>query len=205
MSNGGSVSAPRNEACLFRRWELIGQEAQTTLASDASTVPRQEPLRWYGVQVRPRCEVRSAAALDNRGYESFLPIGMIRRRWSDRIKETRVPLIPGYVFCRLDIQRRLGVLTSPGVVCIVGSGKAPLPIEEREISLLRALVASGLDAQPCPYLGEGSRVEIDRGPLRGVVGVIARLSGRQRLVVSIPLLQRSLAVELERDCIRSIQ
>jgi len=154
-------------------------------------------LPWYGLRVRSRHEHVALTVLRGKGYDPFLPSAKVRRRWSDRVKETELPLFPGYVFCRLDTANRLPVLTAPGVVGIVGIGKTPQPIEEREIAAIRAVIKSGLSVRPWPFVHQGDRVRVDYGPLRGVEGVVTSADDGDRLVVSVTLLQRSIAVEMD--------
>lgn len=153
-------------------------------------------LPWYGLRVKSNHERIAATALKGKGYEPFLPSYKVCRCWSDRIKETELPLFPGYVFCRMDAADRLGVLTSTGVVGIVGVGKVPAPIDEREIEAVRAVTHSGLPAQPWPFQ-PGDTVQVQNGPLRGVQGIVESVNERQRLVVSVMLLQRSISVEMD--------
>src|SRR5512136_1888440 len=123
---------------------------------------------WYAVQVRPRHEKLVASALLSKGFEGFLPLYRCKHRWSDRIKEIELPLFSGYLFCRLDINRRLPVLVTPGVIRFVGIGKTPMPVDENEMSAVLAIVGAGLQAEPHPYIQAGQRVRIDRGTLSGV-------------------------------------
>jgi len=139
-----------------------------------------------------------------KGYETYEPRYRSRRRWSDRVKEVDLPLFPGYIFCRLDLHNRLPILTVPGVIGIVGAGKRPVPVEEEEVETVRAIVNSGLPVEPWPFLGLGSRVYIERGPLAGVEGIITGTDKVSRLVVSVSLLQRSVGVEIDRSWARSI-
>ena len=159
-------------------------------------------LPWYALRVRSRCETLASGALAANGYEPFVPCYRARRRWSDRFKEVELPLFPGYLFCRLDISHRLPVLMAPGVVQIVGTGKTPVAIEDREIEAVRAVTAAGLAAQPCGFVRVGSRVRVEDGPLRGVEGFAAGLNERHQFVVSISLLQRSICVEMNKDWLR---
>jgi transcription antitermination factor NusG len=152
---------------------------------------------WFAVQTKSRHEKVAAWALHNKGYEEFLPLYRSRRRWSDRVKELDIPLFSGYVFCRFDPEERLPVLTSPGVLSIVGMGKTPAPVTEAEIAALQVVVESGLKAEPWPFLKVGQAVRIDWGPLAGLEGILTGLKNRQRLVVSVTLLQRSVAVEID--------
>jgi transcription antitermination factor NusG len=147
----------------------------------------------------------ASATLRGKGYEDFLPLYPSRRRWSDRIKELELPLFPGYLFCRFDVSDRLmPILTTPGVIGIVGAGKTPIPVGDEEIESIRAILRSGLAAQPCSFLGIGSRVYVERGPLAGVEGIVTSTDKVYRLVVSVDLLQRSVAVEIDRDWARPI-
>ena len=157
---------------------------------------------WYALQVASRCEKAVASGLDMRGFHHFLPLYRSRRRWSDRIQDVDLPLFTGYVFCRLDVSRRLPVLLIPGVVRIVGLGKVPIPVDASEIAAVETVVRSGLLAKPWPFLKTGQTVTIEEGPLRNVSGILMEVSGSEQLIVSISLLQRSLAVAVPRRSIR---
>jgi transcription antitermination factor NusG len=162
-------------------------------------------MAWYAIRVQTKFASVASAALRGKGYEEFLPLYRSGRRWSDRVKQVDLPLFPGYLFCRLDVRDRiLPVLTSPGVISIVGAGKTPIPIADEEIEGVRAVLRSGLVAHPWPFLNVGSRVHIDDGPLAGVEGIISNIDKNCRLVVSVTLLHRSVAVKIERDWARPI-
>jgi transcription antitermination factor NusG len=145
-----------------------------------------------------------SASLLSKGYEEFLPLYRSRNRWSDRLKDVDLPLFPGYVFCRFDPSRRLPVLTTPGVIAIIGSGKIPQPVEPEELTAIQSLARSGLPAIPWPYLKAGERVRIERGALEGVEGILTAVKKELRVVLSVTLLQRSVAVEIDRELIRPI-
>ena len=167
---------------------------------------REAPLLhpWYAIRVRSNFEHTATFGLQGKGYEAFLPVYHVRRRWSDRVKELDLPLFPGYVFCRFDVLSRLPILTTPGVIGVVGLGKTPEPVPQHEIDSIQAILRSGLGAQPWPFLAEGARVRLDQGPLAGVEGIVLKLKTRLRLVVSVHLLQRSVAVEIERDWVTPV-
>ena len=152
---------------------------------------------WFALFVRVNYEKRVSEALRSIGYEEFLPFCRSRRRWSDRTKEVQSPLFSGYVFCRIDLNRRLPILTTTGVHFIVGNGKVPVPVAEQEIENLRLLTGSQLQAEPWPYLTVGQRVRIEQGALDGLEGILVGLKKPRRLVVSVTLLQRSVAVEID--------
>src|SRR6267378_3368146 len=157
---------------------------------------------WYALRVKSRYENTVAAHLQGRGYESLLPLYKCRHRWSDRFKEIELPLFPGYVFCKFDSLNRLPILSIPGVVHVVGVGKTPVPINETEIVAIQAAVKSGLPSQPWPFLEIGHRVRIEYGPLCGVQGILLGFRGHQRLVLSVTLLQRSVAVQIDEAWVR---
>lgn len=159
---------------------------------------------WYALRVKSRRESVVAMHLNTKGYESFLPTYKCQRRWSDRLKEVELPLFAGYVFCRFDALNRLPVLTVPGVLHVVGVGKDPAPIDETEIASIQASVKTGLTRQPWPFLQIGDRMRIEYGPLCGVEGILLRFGGHQRLVLSVTLLQRSVAVQIEEAWVRPI-
>lgn len=165
---------------------------------------QMQAIQWYAVQTKTSREKFVAEILRGKGYEEFVPLYRSRRRWSDRIKEVELPLFPGYVFCKFDAGRRLPILTTPGVLLIVGHGRAPVPVEDTEIEALRAVVRSRLQAQPWPYLQVGQRVRIEGSPLAGMEGILLELKNSCRIVVSVDLLQRSVAVEVDHNWVRPI-
>lgn len=160
---------------------------------------------WFALQVRTRHEQGVASHLGSIGFEWFLPLYKCRKRWSDRIKESEVPLFPGYLFCRLNPQDRLPILKTPGVLQIVGYNRHPVPVDEMEISALQRLVSSGVPNHPWPYLEIGEQVRIESGPLRGLEGRVVEFKGNHRLVLSVKLLQRSVAVEMDSAFVESVR
>ena len=152
---------------------------------------------WFAVQVMGRREKLAHEFLLSKGYESFLPLYTCRRNWSDRIKQLELPLFPGYLFCRFNLYKRLPILQTPGILCIVGIGKVPVPISEEEISAIRSVIDARLPAEPWPFLQAGQRVRLKSGPLQGLDGIVLQLRSSCRLVVSVQLLQRSIAAEID--------
>jgi|HubBroStandDraft_4_1064222.scaffolds.fasta_scaffold42819_2 transcription antitermination factor NusG len=164
----------------------------------------QLPGKWFAVRVKPQAERMVATVARHKGFEEFLPLYKARRRWSDRFKWVDLPLFPGYVFCRLKQESRLPILTIPGVLHFVGIGKVPVPIDDAEVAAIQTAIQSGLWAEPWPFLGVGQRVRIEEGPLTGVEGLLIEVRKKQRLVVSVSLLKRSVAVEIERHWARPL-
>jgi transcription antitermination factor NusG len=162
--------------------------------------------RWFAIRTSPRWELRASSELSRRGLQTYLPICRVKHTWSDRTKIIEQPLFPGYLFGRFLLADRVRVLQSPGVKQIVGIGASPSPISDTEIASLQTLVSADIPLEPWPYLPAGQRIRIDRGPLAGVEGFVVRADqGALRIVVSVDLLQRSVAAEIDRDCLGSIE
>jgi transcription antitermination factor NusG len=160
-----------------------------------------DPAPWVAVVVRLRAERRVQTGLDHAGLETFVPWHGVRRRWSDRVKVIEQNLFPGYLFCRSTFDQRLTVMRQPGVECVVSFNHAPAFIPDDEIAALRRAVGSGLPLGPWPFLKAGQRVRIERGILAGIEGTLVRDSETWRIAVSVNALQRSIAVEVDRDMI----
>lgn len=161
--------------------------------------------KWFAVHVKSRSEQAIASIAENKGYPQFLPVYKTRRRWSDRVRQVELPLFPGYLFCRLTGESWLPLLTTPGVLGLVGIGKTPMPIDDTEVSAIQATIESGLFAEPCPFMSFGQRVHIDEGPLAGLEGYYVQNRKQHRIVVSVTLLQRSVGIEIERDWVRPVK
>jgi transcription antitermination factor NusG len=162
------------------------------------------PFPWFALQVRTRNEAGVAEQLNRQGYERFLPLYKVRKRWSDRIKEVDAPLFPGYLFCRFNSQDRLPILKTPGVMQIVGFKNGPIAVDESEIQALQTIIAAGAPHQPWPFLTAGDRVRIESGPLLGLEGILTEVRSSHRLVLSVTLLQRSVAVEIDSALVTAI-
>lgn len=160
---------------------------------------------WYAVHCWLRKESLIAAQLEGQGFECFLPKYKSLREWSDRRKEVERPLFPGYLFCRFDYTQRRPVVVTPGVLQIVGCGRTPMPIEDREIQAIQIAVASGVPGQPWPYLEVGEKVRIHTGALSGLEGILVNFKGHHRVVLSVTLLQRSVALEVDLSWVASLE
>lgn len=158
---------------------------------------------WYAVQVWSGREHISAMHLRERGYQVFLPCYREQRRWSDRIKVFERALFAGYVFCQIVPEVIGKIVTAPGVIRIVGDGRGPVSIPVHEITAIQRIVATNLPTEPWPMPRTGERVRIELGPLSGIDGIVLAVKSHQRFVVSIPLLQRSVAVEVDAKWLTS--
>lgn len=153
--------------------------------------------RWYAAYTSANHEKRVAIQLTQRSIEHFLPLYESVRRWKDRRMKLQLPLFPGYVFVRLALRSRLQLLQVPGVARIVGFNGLPSALREEEIEAIKKSLTCGARAEPHPYLTVGRRVRIVRGPLIGMEGLIVRRKKRIRFIISLELIQRSVAVEIE--------
>ena len=152
---------------------------------------------WYALRTRSRHEKRVRDQLEARGMEPFLPLVDRLRQWKDRRKRVAFPLFPGYCFARFPPSLRVAVLTTQGVIQILGNQDGPVPVPDAEIEAVRLLVESTLPYDPHPYLTEGMQVEVIRGPLAGLRGLLLRKGTRARLVIGVTLIHQSASVELE--------
>ena len=153
--------------------------------------------RWYAVYTSANHEKRVAEQLGVRDVEHFLPLYESVRRWKDRRVTLQLPLFPGYIFVHMALRDRLKVQQVPGVARLVGFDGTPAALPENEIEALRRSLDSGLRAEPHPYLTVGRRVRLKSGPLAGMRGLLLRRKGNFRVVISIDLIQRSVAVDAD--------
>jgi transcription termination/antitermination protein NusG len=159
---------------------------------------------WFALRVRPNYEKPVAAALRGKGFQEFLPLIRMKKQWSDRVKEMDVPLFPGYLFCRLNLEERMPLITTPGFLYLVGIGKQPEAVEESEISAIQSVLQSGLAVTSWPTLMLGQRVQLKYGPLRGLQGVLTKIATKHRIYVSVTLLKRSISVEVAPEWIQPV-
>jgi transcription antitermination factor NusG len=158
--------------------------------------------RWYALRVRSRHEKVVQRALQHRGYHEFLPLYLKNSQWSDRNKEVQVPLFPGYVFSQFNFTHRLYILSIPGVLHIVGNGNIAAAVQEHELEAIKRSLALGRAVTPHPFLQVGQRVVVQRGSLTGVEGILLDIKGQSRLIISVALLQRSVAIQIPRDWVK---
>lgn len=154
-------------------------------------------LRWYAVYTCANHEKRVAVQLARNSVEHFLPLYEAVRCWKDRRVRLQLPLFPGYVFVRMALKCRFHVLSIPSVVRLVGFNGSPTPLADDEMQALRNGLTHRLRAEPHPYVTVGRRARIIRGPLEGREGVLVRKRGNFRVVLSIDLIQRSIALEID--------
>jgi transcription antitermination factor NusG len=154
--------------------------------------------KWFAVYTSPRHEKRVSQHLSMNEIEHYLPLYRTQRKWSDGTKVTLdLPLFPGYLFVHIDRSERVQVLQVPGVLSFVGgTGRQPASLPEAEINALRAGLPLSR-AEPHPLLTMGQRARIRSGPLAGMEGVLVRRKNSLRVVLTMDLIQQSVAVEVD--------
>jgi len=155
--------------------------------------------RWYAAYTSANHEKQVAEQLVLRNVEHFLPLYESIRRWKDRRVKLKMPLFPGYVFVRIALRDRLRVQQVPGVARLVGFGGIPAALPEDEMQALRASLERGVRAEPHPFLRVGRRVRVKNGPMVGLQGILKRRKSQARLIVSVELIQRATAVEIDES------
>jgi transcription antitermination factor NusG len=161
--------------------------------------------RWYAAYTCANHEKRVSIQLTERAVEHFLPLYESLRRWKDRRMKLQLPLFPGYVFVRLALQDRLQVLRVPGVAKLVGFNGTPAELPLEEMETLQASLANGVRAEPHPYLSAGRHVRVKAGPLAGLQGILVKRKNKTRIVVSVELIKRAMAVEFDEVELESVR
>jgi|HubBroStandDraft_6_1064221.scaffolds.fasta_scaffold16300_4 transcription antitermination factor NusG len=152
---------------------------------------------WHALFTRHQHEKAVALALSNKNHEVYLPVYRSVRQWQDRAKEISLPLFPCYVFIRGGLDRQLEIVTTPGVLYVVAWGGRPAVVPQTQLDSVRRIIDSRLTVETHPYLQCGDRVRVKTGPLVGLEGILTRTKGVARLVVTMELLGRSAAVEID--------
>jgi transcription antitermination factor NusG len=175
-------------------------------ASQTFTGLGAEPNQgWYAIYTRHQHEKVVSRILSEKGFEVFLPLYDVERRWKDRTKLLSLPLFPCYVFVCGGLERRLDILTTPGFYRFVGTGDHPDFIPPAEIEAIRQAFVIGSRIEPCPYLKFGDWVRIVSGPLEGIEGILFRKKNAFRLVLSVELLEKSIAVEVDACLVERVE
>jgi len=165
-----------------------------TITREAESASR--PASWWALYTRHQHEKSVSSVLSSKGFEVFLPLYESVRRWKDRNKLLSLPLFPCYVFVHGGLERRLQVLTTPGVHMILTRGDSIATIPEVEIQAIQRSLDSDSHVEPHPFLNCGDRVRVIRGSLEGVEGILVRRKNMCRLILSVEMLAQSVAVEI---------
>lgn len=180
---------------------LAGTEALSVL---------YERRHWYACYTHGRHEKRVASRLKEAGIESYLPLRVERRRWSDRVREVELPMFPSYVLARFRLISLRQVLDVPGIATTVRAGLSPYPtpIPDREIEHVRRAAEQArrhcVEPEIVPFLENGDRVSVVSGAFRGVEGVVIHVRGRTRVLVGLSAIGQGLTIQVRRDCLKPI-
>jgi transcription antitermination factor NusG len=188
----------------FPMWKSLGLLLAEALPFSAMFGPTELSAPWIALILQPRSERKVESALARVGVETFVPWCRVRRYWSDRIKLIEKNLFPGYLFCRSQHSERHVVLSQPGVASVVSCGAVPALIPDEQIAAVRRTLGSGLPVSPWPFIEVGQRVRIESGVLGGLEGTLTREAGTWRVVINVAVLERSVAVEIDRDMVRPL-
>jgi transcription antitermination factor NusG len=174
------------------------------LISKCTDAGRDDGSDWWALYTRHQHEKAVAEMLSAKDFEVFLPLYDSMRRWKDRKKLITLPLFPCYVFVRGGLNRRLQVVTTPGVHTILFRGEQVAIIPESEIQAIRMAVEGDFRVEPHPFLKCGERVRVIRGSLEGVEGILVRKKNLYRLVLSVDMMAQSVAVEIEASDVEPV-
>jgi transcription antitermination factor NusG len=161
------------------------------------TIAEAPGRNWYALCTCPRHEKRVAEQIERRNLSCFLPLYRSLRRWKDRRKELDLVLFPGYIFVRIALENRLQVLNLPGALRFVSFNGQPAALPAEEIEALQRRLSGDVRIEPHPYLRKGRRVRVRSGAMQGLEGIVVRRKDRCRIIFSIDLIMRSVAVELD--------
>lgn len=185
------------------------------LAAVSRDAERQPPdhlyleAHWYACYTRARHEKQVESLLQQRGFESYLPLIPRLRQWKDRKKLVEFPLFPSYVFGRFSLRDMHGVLSTPGISTIVRVNGQPTPIPEEEIANVRrfasAVHETGTQPEPAPFLAEGQWVRVVEGPFEGVEGQVVERRGRRRVLVGVEAIGQGLEIDIEARLLKPIR
>jgi transcription antitermination factor NusG len=156
---------------------------------------------WFALSVTVRHEKAVSDLLRNKGFETFLPLYKRRHQYDRRFREFELPLFPGYLFCHTSLSTRLPIMTTPGVIRIVGAGRTPIPVDNTEIWSLKKAVEAGVAVSPHQFWKSGQIGRISTGPLAGVEGVVVKSKESLRLILCVTLLQRAVMLEIDSSCV----
>jgi transcription antitermination factor NusG len=159
---------------------------------------------WHALYTKHQHEKTVARVLTIKGFETLLPLYQTAHRWKDRTKVLSMPLFPCYVFLKGGLERRLDVMTTPGIFAVLSNAGKPATIPIAEIDAIRRAVESGANVEPHPFLKCGQWVRVKCGPLAGIQGILTRKKSLYRLVLSVEMLGKAAAVEVDSSLVERL-
>src|SRR5215469_2776669 len=162
------------------------------------------PFGWYALYTKHQHEKSASQLLVHKGFEVLLPLYRSRSRWSDRTQIVLLPLFPNYLFVKCDLNTRVRVLQTAGVCWFVSNAGGPAPVADADVEMLRCVTQAPVNAHPPAYIARGDRVSAIHGPLTGLTGILTRVKNQCRVVISLELLRKSAAIEIDLCDLRRI-
>lgn len=161
-------------------------------------------VAWYAIYTKHQHEKAASDLLEKKGFEVLLPLFRAQHRWKDRVKIVHLPVFPSYLFVRTSLEEKLEILRIPGVLWLVGRGDRAVAIPEDEIEAVRRITRSSANFEPHPHLKHGDRVRVCVGPLAGVTGILKKFKNHYRVILSVDLLQKAIAVEIDLSVVERL-
>jgi transcription antitermination factor NusG len=173
--------------------------------ADPWTIDSDGGEGWYAVYTKHQHEKSATNLLARKGFNVLLPLYRAAHRWKDRVQIVALPIFPCYLFLHTSLQRKLEILQTPGVFWLVGHGGHASLVPDRDIESIRTITQGGAHAEPHPYLKSGDLVRVLAGPMAGVEGILTRVKNRYRVVLSVDLLQKAVAVEVDVSSVERLR
>ena len=158
--------------------------------------------KWIAIYTKSRHEKKVASKLIEKGFEVYLPLIKKRQKWSDRKKWISYPLFKSYIFVRIQQSKNLLVLKTPGIVKVVKFGNEVATIDQNSIDAIKLMIEGGYSPESTDYFIKGDLAEVVDGPLKGVVGAVARIDGKDRLIIKIDCIQHSVSIQIKRNFLK---
>jgi transcription antitermination factor NusG len=198
--------AHRAKLCFSDPKKVIQRKVRhdVTITSNPADAGTSQGQPWWALYTRHQHEKTIATMLSAKGFEVFLPLYESTRRWKDRSKLLSLPLFPCYVFVRGELDRRLQIMTTPGIHMILCNGEHFATIPEDEIHTIRRTVEGPFRIEPHPFLKCGERVRVTRGALEGVEGILVRKKSSYRLVLSVDMVAQSVSIEIDANDVEPV-
>ena len=160
--------------------------------------------QWIAVRSKPRAEKVALKQLEKKGMQAYLPLVRQKRKWSDRMKWVELPLLPGYLFAKVELKNSLFVIQTHGVSTVVKFGDEVAVVQESVVTSIRLALEGGYELEPTEYFTNGDEVEVIEGPMKGMKGIVSATKGVEKLIIKIDALQQAIAVHIETKFLQSV-
>lgn len=166
--------------------------------------PKPNESKWYVVYTRPKSEIKVASCISEMGIESYLPLHIVIRQWSDRRKRIKVPLFPNYLFVKLDNTKKRCLFSIREFVRFVSIDKKPVVVREKEIMMIRQILDQQVEVSSEEYFQQGIKVRIRHGQLEGLEGLVIKNYGNTRILVKIDALMRAFSFNVSTKMVLAV-